>query len=111
MVVVDTTSGAVVARLLIGRGNDAVAYDPKRQRVFSSNGLDGTISVYQEVRPDEYKPLDTLRTAVSGRTMDVDPDTGRLFVAAADVDPPVTPGGRPRPKDGTLRLMMLDPVP
>ena len=111
MMVVDTTSGTVVAKLPIGRGNDAMAYDPKRRRVFSSNGLDGTISVYQAVTPDEYKALDTLRTAVSGRTMDVDPDTGRLFVAAADVDPPATPGGRPRPKDGTLRLMMLDPVP
>ena len=111
MVVVDTTSGALVAKLPIGRGNDAVAYDPKRKRVFSSNGLDGTISVYQEVTPDKYEPMDTLKTAVSGRTMDVDPETGRLFVAAADVDPPATTGGRPRPKAGTLRLMMFDPVP
>ena len=111
MMVVDTTSGAVVAKLPIGRGNDAMAYDPKRRRVFSSNGQDGTVSVYQEVTPNEYKALDTLRTAVSGRTMDVDPDTGRLFVAVSDVDPPVTPGGRPHPKDGTLRLMMLDPIP
>ena len=111
MMVVDTTSGALVAKLPIGRGNDAMAYDPKRKRVFSSNGLDGTVSVYQQVTPDKYEALNTLTTAVSGRTMDVDPETGRLFVAAADVDPPATPGGRPRPKAGTLRLMMLDPVP
>ena len=111
MMVVDTRSGALVAKLPIGRGNDAVAYDPMRRRVFSSNGLDGTISVYQEVTPDRYEALDTITTAVSGRTMDVDPATGRLFVAAAAVDPPTTPGGRPRPKAGTLRLMMLDPVP
>jgi DNA-binding beta-propeller fold protein YncE len=111
MMVVDTTSGALVARLPIGRGNDAVAYDPRRKRVFSSNGLDGTISVYQEVTSDKYEALDTITTAVSGRTMDVDPETGRLFIAASDVDPPATPGGRPRPKAGTLRLMMLDPVP
>jgi hypothetical protein len=103
-------SGAVVAKLPIGRGNDAVAYDAKRGRVFSSNGADGTISVYREVSPDQYQALDTVTTAVSGRTMDVDPETGRLFVAAADVDPPATPGGRPRPKPGTLRLMMLDPA-
>ena len=111
MMVVDTVSGAVVAKLPIGRGNDAVAYDPKRKRVFSSNGLDGTISVYQEVTPDKYEAMDTITTAISGRTMDVDPETGRLFVAASDVDPPATPGGRPHPKAGTLRLMMLDPVP
>ena len=111
MIVMDTTSGAVVAKLPIGRGNDAVAYDSKRKRVFSANGLDGTISVYQQATPDGYEALDTIATTVSGRTMDVDPDTGRLFVVAADVDPPATPGGRPRPKPGTLRLMMLDPVP
>jgi hypothetical protein len=111
MMVVDATSGALVAKLPIARRNDAMAYDPKRKRVVSSNGLDGTVSVYQEVMPGNYKALDTLTTAVSGRSMDVDPETGRLFVAASGVDPPATPGGRPRPKAGTLRPMMLDPVP
>jgi DNA-binding beta-propeller fold protein YncE len=111
MVVVDTDTGAVVAKLPIGRGNDAVAFDPKRKRVFSSNGVDGTVSVYREVTPDQYAALDTVPTSVSGRTMAVDPESGRLFVAAADVDPPATPGARPRPRPGTLRLMMFDPAP
>ena len=111
MMVVDATSGALVAKLPIARRNDAMAYDPKRKRVVSSNGLDGTVSVYQEVMPGNYKALDTLTTAVSGRSIDVDPETGRLFVAASGVDPPATPGGRPRPKAGTLRPMMPDPVP
>lgn len=110
MVVVDTKTGKEVAKLPIGRGNDAVAFDPVRGRVFSSNGLDGTVSVYQEASPDRYALVETLTTAVSGRTMDVDPATGRLYVAAADVDPPATPGGRPRPRAGTLRLMMFDPA-
>jgi hypothetical protein len=74
MMVVDTTSGALVAKLRIGRGNDAIAYDSKRERVFSSNGLDGTVSVHHEVAPDKYEALDTLTTAVSGWTMDVDPE-------------------------------------
>ena len=110
MVVVDTKDGKVVAELPIGRGNDAVAFDPKRGRVFSSNGMDGTISVYQQVTPDKYDLLDTVTTAVSGRTMDVNPETGRLYVAAAEVDPPAQPGGRPRPKAGTFKLMMFDPA-
>ncbi len=110
MVVLDTTTGRQVAKLPIGRGSDAVAFDAKRKRVFSSNGADGTISVYQEVTPDRYRALEPIMTAVSGRTMDVDPATGRLFVAAADTDPPVQPGGRPRPRPGSLRLTMFDPV-
>ena len=109
MMVVDSASGRIVERLPIGRGSDAVAFDPVRKRIFSSNGADGTISVYQEVSPDHYTALDPIRTAVSGRTMDVDPKTGRLFVAAADTDPSLTAGGRPRVRPGTMKLLMFDP--
>jgi YVTN family beta-propeller protein len=110
MVVINSDTGAVIATLPIGKGNDAMAFDARRRRVFSANGADGTISVYQQKTPDEYSALATIPTAVSGRTMDVDSATGRLFVAAADTDPSPTPGGRARPRPGTLRLMMLDPV-
>ena len=110
LMVVDATSGRVVTELAIGRGSDAVAFDPKRRRVFSSNGADGTITVYQQRTPDTYEALAPVTTAVSGRTMDVDPATGRLFVAAAQTDPPATPGGRPRPRPGTLSLKMFDPI-
>lgn len=110
LMVVDAASGRVVAELAIGRGSDAVAFDPKRRRVFSANGRDGTITVYQQRTPDTYEALAPVTTAVSGRTMDVDPATGRLFVAAAQTDPPATPGGRPRPRPGTLSLQMFDPT-
>jgi DNA-binding beta-propeller fold protein YncE len=110
MMVVNADTGKVVAELPIGKGSDAIAFDSKRKRVFSPNGLDGTITVYQQTGADLYKVMDTIKTAVSGRTMDVDSDTGRLFVLAADTDPPATPGARPRPRPGTLRMMILDPV-
>ena len=111
MMVVDTRNGKLVAELPIGRGNDAVAFDSSRKRVFSSNGRDGTISVYQEVTPDKYTQLEDIRTAVSGRTMDVDTLTGRLFVPVADMDPaPPAPGQRPRMIPGTARVLMFDPV-
>jgi DNA-binding beta-propeller fold protein YncE len=110
LMVLDTDDGHIVAKLPIGRGSDAVAFDAKRRRVFSSNGFDGTISVYQQVSPDKYEALETVQTSVTGRTMDVDPATGRLFVAAAEVSPPATPGGAPQRKPGSLRLMMFDPA-
>ena len=110
MMVVDAGTGRIVAKLPIGRGSDAVAWDPTRKRVFSSNGADGTITAYQQTSADTYRPLEPIATAVSGRTMAVDPVSGRLFVAAADTDPSPQPGGRPRPRPGTLKLMFLDPV-
>jgi YVTN family beta-propeller protein len=110
MVVVNVDTGAVVATVPIGRGTDSAAWDPKRKRAFSSNGMDGTISVISQKAPDSYEALDPVPTAVSGRTMAIDPASGRLYVVAADVNPPATPGGRPQAKPGTLRLMFYDPV-
>lgn len=110
LVVVDADSGREVASVPIGGGTDAAAFDPMRKLIFSSNGLDGTLSVIQEKDPDTYLPVATITTAVSGRTMSIDPETGRLYIAAAETDPSPTPGGRPRPRPGTLRLLFLDPA-
>ena len=109
MAELDTTSGRVVRLIPIGRGNDAVAYDPVRRRVFSSNSADGTISVYQEAAGDRLDALPIVETAIGGRTMTLDPHTGRLFVAAAATDPDPA-GGRPKVRPGTLKLLMYDPI-
>jgi DNA-binding beta-propeller fold protein YncE len=111
MMVVDADSGRVIARLPIGRGSDAIVYDPQRRRVFSPNGLDGTLTIFQQTSPNTYKALETIPTAVSGRTMAVDPASGRLFIVAADTDPSPTPGGRPKARPGTTRVMIFDPKP
>jgi hypothetical protein len=42
--------------------------------------------------------------------MALDPDTGRLYIAAADTDPNPTPGGRAKVRPGTLKLLVLDPT-
>jgi len=117
MTVVNADSGAVLASLPIGKGSDGAAFDPKRKLAFSSNGADGTISVIREVNPQTFVPAGEIKTQVTGRTMDIDPASGRLFVAAADIDPnaPVPPGkngrpGRPKPLPGTLKLLMFDPA-
>jgi YVTN family beta-propeller protein len=127
LVVVDTDSGHTVATLPIGSGTDAAAFDPKRRRVFSSNGRDGTLSVIQEKDAQTFVPLGELKTAATARTMSLDPDTGRLYLVAADIDPtapPLTgppppgaarPPGAPPPRmpiiPGSLRLLFFDPVP
>jgi YVTN family beta-propeller protein len=129
MEVVSTDDGKVVATLPIGKGTDAAAFDPKRKRAFSSNGQDGTLTVIQENDPNSFTVIDTIATAVTGRTMAVDPQTGRIFIAAAEISaspsPPVsaaTTGGTaaasvlaPRRRQpivpGSLKLLILDPLP
>lgn len=109
MVVVDARTGRLIATLPIGRGSDAIAWDPVRRRVFSSNGGDGTVSVYRQVDADHYLAMPAIATVISARNMTVIPRTGRLVVVGADTDP--TPGGgRPRVRPGTVRAMLYDPV-
>lgn len=113
LVVVNTDSGATVATVPIGRGTDGAAFDPKRKLIFSANGIDGTLSVIREANPDTFVPLAPIKTAVTARTLTIDPATGRLYLAAAEVDARAPPGpnGRPHLVPGSLKLMYLDPLP
>jgi hypothetical protein len=116
MTVVNTESGAVLATFPIGNGTDGAAFDPKRKLAFSSN-YDGTLTVVREVSPDNFQVLGSIPTHVTGKNMTIDPATGRLFVAVAEIDPkaPVPLGrngrpGRPVPLPGSLKILFLDPA-
>ncbi len=113
MVVMDADTGKILASLPIGAYSDGAAFDPVRKLAFSSNG-EGSLSVIKEEDPDTFVALQPIKTVPSARTMDIDPKTGRIFLAAADiakVDPPTIPGGRPHVSyvPGSLKLIFLDP--
>lgn len=120
LVVVNADTGAIVATLPIGPGTDAAAFDPAHKLVFSSNGLDGTLSVVREVDANTFVPAGTVRTVLSARTMSVDPQTGRLYLAAAAPDASARTvaafqaaraAGKKPYVHGSLELLFLDPVP
>jgi DNA-binding beta-propeller fold protein YncE len=111
LVVVNVDSGATVAALPIGAGTDAAAFDPRRKLIFSSNGRDGTLSVIQEKDPQTYVPVATVKTVVSARTMDLDPQSGRIYLVAGDVAPAAAANGKRSIVAGSLRLLFLDPKP
>jgi YVTN family beta-propeller protein len=112
LMVIDTGDGGVVAKLPIGRGTDAAAFDPKRKYAFSSNGIDGTLSVIQEKDPGSFVSLGDVKTAVTARTMAVDPESGRIYLVAADVEAPpegAAPQQRRAVVPGSVKLLFLDP--
>jgi YVTN family beta-propeller protein len=86
MVVVDATTGKVVASLPIGDGCDAAAFDSEWGLAFASAG-DGTITVIKEDAGDKYSVAQTVTTQKSARTMAFDMKTHRLFTVAANVGP------------------------
>ncbi|HEX5460127.1 MAG TPA: YncE family protein [Steroidobacteraceae bacterium] len=119
LVVVNADTGATVATLPIGRGTDAAAFDPTRKLIFSSNGVDGTLSVIREVDANTFVPAGTITTALSARTMSVDPVSGRVFLAAAATTPQAMAAARaarmagrhgPSPfARGSFELLFFDP--
>lgn len=119
LVVVNADNGATVATLPIGQGTDAAAFDPRRKLIFSSNGMDGTLSVIREIDANTFVPAGTIRTALSARTMSVDPVSGRIFLLAADTNAKAMAAfraarlaGRHGPSPfvhGSLKLLFFDP--
>ena len=98
LAVTDSVTGKPVARAVIGRGPDGVAYDPDLGLVFSSNGIDGTLTVIHQDTPDEYRVTATVTTQVSARTMTLDPVTHKIYLAAAQFGPtPAATAEQPNP--------------
>jgi YVTN family beta-propeller protein len=109
LAVLDSRNGHIVGTVPIGKGSDAVAFDAKRKLVFSSNGKDGNISVIDAKDPQSYAALGSIPTAISARTMSINPSTGRLYLA--DIVPNAPPkNGRIPTIPGSLKLIFLDPV-
>jgi len=114
MAVTDSLSGKQVARIVIGSGPDAAAYDPDLGLVFSSNGIDGTLTVIHQETPDEYKVLATVTTQTSARTMALDPASHKIFLAAAKLGPapaPTEEHPHPRPSivPDTFSILVAQP--
>jgi YVTN family beta-propeller protein len=87
MVMLDSTSGKVVASVPIGDGVDANAFDPETQLAFASCS-DGTVTIAHEDSPDKLTVVQTLKTQQGSRTMTIDPTTHRIYLAAAKYDAP-----------------------
>lgn len=114
LVILDADSGKQLATFPIGKFNDGAAFDPIHKRILAANG-DGTLTVIAERDADHFVALGTVATPQSARTLDIDPRTGRVFLAAADIasiEPSALPGGRPKVHfvPGSLKLLVLDPV-
>jgi YVTN family beta-propeller protein len=88
MAVTDSLSGKAIAQVGIGRGSDGAVFDPELGLVFSSNGIDGTLTVIHQDSPNDYRVIATVTTQVSARSMALDPVTHKIYLAAAQFGPP-----------------------
>ena len=112
MAISDAVAGKVVARVPIGRGVDACRYDAATGLAFASTG-DGAITVVHEDSPSAFHVVQTVKTEVGARTMELDPSTHRLYTVTAKFGPlpAAAQGRRRRPPivPGSFRLLVIDP--
>ena len=108
LAVLDADSGRVVATPAIGKEPDGAVFDPKTERIFTSN-KEGTLSVLKEVAPDRYEPLQTLTTRPGARTLAMDENTGRIFMPTARSGAAAAGGGSAPMLPQTFTLLVAGP--
>src|SRR5216117_48637 len=77
--VFDTQTGKEVTTLPITKGVDDATYDAASKRLYAVG--DGSVDVYHQTDPDNYKLLGTIPTGPLGKTARLVPDLNRYFVA------------------------------
>jgi DNA-binding beta-propeller fold protein YncE len=80
LVVLNTDSGDVVAKIDISSDSDDVFYDNKRHRIYAICGS-GKIDIIEQTNPKTYKALTKVDTANGARTGLFVPERDTLFVA------------------------------
>jgi DNA-binding beta-propeller fold protein YncE len=103
LVMIDASSGKVVASVPICSGTDATWFDPGTKNVFASCG-DGHIVVAHEDGPAKLSVVETITTTRGARTMALDPSTHRIYPAA----PEFGPGAQGAPIPDSFKVLFFD---
>ena len=101
-VVVDASSGKVVAEIANGDGVDALGWDAAEKMIYIPAGRDGNVTVVRQDAADRYTVVATVPTVRGAKTIAVDEKTHRAYVFALEYGPAPTPeAGSPPPAPGS----------
>jgi DNA-binding beta-propeller fold protein YncE len=112
LAVVNSRTGATVADVPIGAGNDWVGFDKINHLILLSNGAAASLSVIRQKGPDDYALEETVGTRPLARTGTFDPTTGKLFLVAGQYAKLAPSGAGPEPQNhvfpGTVEILVLE---
>jgi len=110
-VVVDATTGKVVASITNGTRVDALGWDAAKKLIYVPNGGEGNVTVVHQDSPDKYTVVATVPTFAGAKTITVDPVSHNAYLfqpergpappPAPDAPPPA-PGARGRGPQGPI---------
>jgi DNA-binding beta-propeller fold protein YncE len=98
-VVVDGTTGKVVAQITNGDGVDALGYDPAQKLIYIPAGRAGNVTVVHQDGPDKYTTVATVTTFPGAKTIAVDPVKHVAYLFQPEFGPP--PADAPAPPPGS----------
>src|ERR1700737_1016942 len=110
-VVVDASTGKIVASITNGTRVDALGWDPSKKLIFIPNGGEGNVTVVHQDSADKYTVVATVPTFAGAKTIAVDPKTHNAYLFQPErgpAPPPVpgapapAPGGRGRRPQGPI---------
>ena len=97
-VVVDATSGKIVATIANGDGVDALGWDPDEKLMYIPAGRDSNVTVVHEDSPDKYTVVATVPTMRGAKTITVDTQKHIAYLFQPEYGPPPAPApGSPPP--------------
>jgi DNA-binding beta-propeller fold protein YncE len=79
-IVLDATTGKVVATIPNGDGVDGIAWDQSQKLIYIPSGASGNVTVVHEDSPDKYSVVATVPTMRGARTITVDTQTHTAYV-------------------------------
>jgi DNA-binding beta-propeller fold protein YncE len=103
-VVVDASTGKIVATIPNGTRVDALGWDPSKKLIYIPNGGEGNVTVVHQDSADKYTVVATVTTFPGAKTITVDPMTHNVYLfqpergpappPPPDAPPPAAGGGR-----------------
>src|SRR6266581_1683015 len=97
-VVVDASSGKIVASIKNGTRVDALGWDPSKKLIYIPNGGEGNVTVVHQDSADKYTVVATVATFAGAKTIAADPSSHNVYLFQPERGPaPPAPADPPAP--------------
>jgi hypothetical protein len=106
---IHAADGHEAASIKVGKGADAVMFDPRRHLAFVPSAEKGTLSVIAVRSAADIAVVQTVTTQKGTRLGAVDTSSGRVYLPAAQFGPPVPPIPYPSVVPGTFEILVVAP--
>ncbi len=107
--IVNARTRRVMEYVETGRGPDAVILDAARRLAFVPCGRDGVLDILS-LADAHVRRIGRVKTAVGARTGALDPNSGAIYLPAAELRASDVPDGRPTVIPGTFRILVVRPT-